>query len=207
MEKESIKLSPTKYQEFYQEMISKSLKMQQEIFSQYGNQEMDLTHRFFDYTYKLITAIGLVAGFGFTAIGRVMSIQLFTTGELVLFSAIFSGIYWIQYYYGKNISSLQKSSNAIKRIFVPRDEISKKINQDYVNEGVVYKEDIQKLNEQDNKLLDFFSKDKGAEKKKDESLPLKIIMVLFALGSLLLLSSFLFGLSIKYQFNPDIIFP
>lgn len=48
------------------------------------------------YTYQLITAIGIVAGFGFTAISSVETISMFIIGELLLFSAMAFGMRFVK---------------------------------------------------------------------------------------------------------------
>ncbi len=42
---------------------------------------------------KIIQTLGIIAGFGFTAIGATENIMMFLSGEALLFSSIFYGIY------------------------------------------------------------------------------------------------------------------
>jgi len=56
----------------------------------------DVRERAIKYTYQLITIIGVVAGFGFTAISAVNTIYLFVLGELFLFSAMAFGMRFVR---------------------------------------------------------------------------------------------------------------
>lgn len=56
----------------------------------------EVRERAIQYTYQLITAIGVVAGFGFTAISSVKVIHLFILGELLLFGAMAFGMRFIK---------------------------------------------------------------------------------------------------------------
>jgi len=56
----------------------------------------EVRERAIKYTYQLITVIGIVAGFGFTAISSVKIIFLFIVGELLLFSAMAFGMRFVR---------------------------------------------------------------------------------------------------------------
>lgn len=56
----------------------------------------EVRERAIKYTYQLITAIGVVAGFGFTAISTVKIVLLFILGELLLFSAMTFGMRFVR---------------------------------------------------------------------------------------------------------------
>jgi hypothetical protein len=198
MNEEKIKFSPEGFQKFYEEIVSKSLKLESEIFSKYGEAEIDLTHKFMDYTYKTLTIIGLIAGFGFAAISRVSNLQFFIVGEIFLFVAIIIGIYWIQHYYGEEIKSLQKASKEIKSIFYPRDKIALKILDSFNRGEAILKSDLKVFSNKDRELLNYFNKEKGSNKAAS-SKPITFTMILFAAGALLLLSSFVIPTSLMFS--------
>lgn len=56
----------------------------------------EIRERAIKYTYQLITTIGVVAGFGFTALSSVEVLFLFIFGEVLLFLAIAFGMRFIK---------------------------------------------------------------------------------------------------------------
>lgn len=134
--------------------------------------ERALTH-----TYQLITAIGIVAGFGFTAISSVQNIWVFLFGELLLLSAMAVGMWFVAdgFIYEDN-RLLLKWSNEVKNILDERMIISAT---DHNAKG--------KMDEIKKKELELF--------KEKDNLPsfvcLRFIFLLFILGGFFLLLSFL----------------
>lgn len=68
-------------------------KLWSEVASEYAQQELDLINRSQDSLSKVVGAIGLVAGFGFTGLGSVKRIYPFITGEFLFLLAVAIGSY------------------------------------------------------------------------------------------------------------------
>lgn len=78
----------------------------------------EVRERAVKYTYQLITAIGVVAGFGFTAISSVKVVPLFILGELLLLGAMAFGMKFIKRVFiideaGVYVGLIHKISGAI----------------------------------------------------------------------------------------------
>src|SRR5688500_6085616 len=112
MNEETTKMTEQEFDEFIQKESSRFLKLETEIMEAYGKEQMTLFYKILDFTYKILTVIGLVAGFGFTALSSVQNIFAFTAGEAFLLSAIIYGLYRIQKIYSDNLDSLETNKTA-----------------------------------------------------------------------------------------------
>ena len=161
-----------------------------------GKRLLELYYRSVDFIYKTITTIGIIAGFGFTAIGYVKSNFLFIAGEAFLFGAVAFGIWATQKIYLREINNLENLYSKI------RDNFSEFITlfESKLNKAITDKflttDDIEELQNKDRELLTILRESPEGEKdQKEMDLFPRIIWGLFAIfiiGGLLLLSSFLF---------------
>jgi len=77
---------------------------------------------------QIITASGLIAGFGFTAIANIQQIYLFTLGELFLFLNICAGLYFMKgwrddfYIFKSDIGTLASIADTLKTALSDNDE-------------------------------------------------------------------------------------
>jgi hypothetical protein len=190
MTDDTTKMTENEFEKFIQKESSRFLKLETEIMETYGKEQLTLFYKILDFTYQILAVVGLVAGFGFTALGSVQYIFAFIAGEAFLLSAIIYGLYRIQKVYSDNLDSLDANKDEIKEAFANRRNALRVIVESHQTKGEVNKKDGERLIEKNNAILKPFLP-KETEKEKEEQSPLKVIMVLFILGSILLLAAFL----------------
>ena len=192
MQEQIRKYSAEDIQKFHEIKGHPSLKLQSEVKAEYGKAELELFNKTLDFTYKILTTIGIVAGFGFTAITRVETMSLFIAGEAMLFLAILLGIYWIQRIYLNNLKSIQDTSLKHNRVFNARNTVYKKIFDRLQKDGTLSSIDLAELEKRDDEILNSFAVYPEYAKDPKEEMPLTYIIIFFIFGSLWILSSFLF---------------
>lgn len=156
----------------------------------YGDQEQKYIDELLSFSYKMVQAIGIVAGFGFTALGFVKNIHPFVFGEVALIASMIYGIYNLKSIYTKIIKTLRDSSSKKIKVMKEKSDLFVRTILGAVEEKHVDMDIFEsELSKVDKKLLSVFS---GDEKEGgDEVWFLNILMMLFALGALLMLYSFL----------------
>ena len=158
---------------------------------EYADKELKLIDDVLNFGYKIIQTVGIVAGFGFTAIGYVKNIFLFVSGEGILLLSIIYGVYKIKKIYSENLDSIQSSSDRKNKIFVEKSKVFQEIIPKALREGIIDIADFQsRLDVIDQKLLKEFSQDKKQNNKKNEDFLTPLILFLI-LGGIFLLNSFL----------------
>lgn len=167
-----------------------NLQLQADVKKAYGEAEIQLFDKTLDFTYKILTTIGLVAGFGFTAISKVITIYLFVFGEGLLLSAILLGIFWVQKIYLSNLKSVQKTSSLHSKLFNARNIIYRRIFDRLMKDCSLSSIDLEELKKKDNEIAEAFITYSENHEDTKEELPLMYIMIFFVLGCLFLLSSF-----------------
>ena len=98
---------PENLEKFYEQFGSSRFRLQSEMAQDRGRRLLELYYRSIDFIYKTITTIGVIAGFGLTALGYVRSPVLFVVGESFLFGAIAFGIWATQKIYLREIENLE----------------------------------------------------------------------------------------------------
>ncbi len=191
MKEDIIKISEQDYRELYEGMMSKALKTESEVMSEFGNREQELLYKFIGFTYQILSIIGIFAGFGFTAIDKVKNLYLFIGGQSLLIFAILLGLLWLKRFYESNLEAIQYSSNSIFELYKDRDKIYLAIGRDYTERQVLKKSNLLIAMEKDQNVLDFIAANSGNGRNKKEMLPHKIIFILSTLGVIMLLLSFL----------------
>lgn len=186
-----ILLNQDKLEIFYQKFGSENFKLQSEMAEDYGKKVLELYHRSIDFIYKTITAIGLVAGFGFTALGYVKNTILFSSGEILLFGAIAIGIWTVQRIYLDEIRNLDKFYKKVKDHFHERNIIFElKLNKALSND--LYDQDINEIQNKDKELISILNGPEVKVDRENKFLPriIWIIFFIFVSGSVFILSSF-----------------
>jgi len=174
-----------------QQMSHEFHMLYEETMKEYADKELKLIDDVLNFGYKIIQTIGIVAGFGFTAIGFVKNIYLFISGEGILLLSIVYGVHKIKKIYSENLSSIQSSSDQKSKVFNEKSLIFQEIIPKAVKEKVIDMVDFQaRLDAVDQKLLKEFSPDKKVKIKKNEDFltPLTVFLVF---GGLALLTSFI----------------
>ncbi|MCG2688700.1 hypothetical protein L6250_03670 [Candidatus Parcubacteria bacterium] len=189
---EKIDLNQEKLEMFYEQFGSKNFRLQSEMLGDLGDKMLDLFFKSVDFIYKMITTIGIVAGFGFTAIGYVKNEIFFTLGEVLLFSAIAIGIWTTQKIYLSERKNLDVFYSKIKSHFSERNDLFIPIFEKAQNDNLT-RDDMNNLMDKDKELLLILKDNPETEKNRKDILSLIIwsILILFVAGVLLLIFSFL----------------
>lgn len=172
------------------QMSSNFHKVYAHAMKEYASVEFRLTEKFLESGYRILQAVGLIAGFGFTAIGKVSNLSFFILGETLLVTSIGYGLYEIKHIYEKSLMGIQKSSNKASGAFKKRSNFFQKYINQLSNEGKINAGDFQReMQETGNILIKVFETEpkKG---KEDESRFLNILIFLLFSGALFLLLSF-----------------
>jgi hypothetical protein len=149
-------------------------KVMSDVISKHEN----VRERAVKYTYQLITILGLVAGFGFTALSSVKILWLFLTGEALFFMAMAFGMWFVKIAF---IDEAKYYANYIERL----DNVMGKrlaIFQESADNAMAK---LKEIEEEELKIFD------DAPPKIRSDFTFKIILILFILGSISILSSLL----------------
>lgn len=190
---EKINLNQETLKIFYEQFGSKNFNLQQEISKDFGEKILNLYYKSIDFIYKTITTIGIIAGFGFTAMSHIKSYTLFITGEGFLLSAIAVGIWAIQSIYLKERNNLDKFYGKIKKNFWEWYEVFKPAF-DKASKGELVKDDIVALRKKEWELVSIFTNNRSDfEEGRKDNLPIiiRVIFCLFIIGGTALLLSFI----------------
>lgn len=185
-----IKLSEKEYQELYEGWMSKALKTEGEVMGVFADRERELLYKYVDFTYQILTALGIFAGFGFTAFSKVQTLWLFIFGEVLLISTILYGFLWLKKFYTSNLEPLQESSREIFKLYKKRDEIFLKISNDFLKKQVLKKKNLVNAQKKDQKVLDWIRNHTGEDAPKKETPPHGIMFAIAIIGLACIFASF-----------------
>ena len=191
---EEIEMSSEDWDKFYESQGSKYFQLESEILKAHGDDQKKLLYEILTSTTQLIQVIGVVAGFGFTALGFVENRSFFILGELFLFIAILVGLFWTQKIYRSNITASDKEVVRVKSIFADRYVILKKIYDKALSDienGASIKISalsMRELLKKNNGIMESFAVQEVRQKDWD---PLATLMILFVFGGGSLLLSFI----------------
>lgn len=156
----------------------------------YAKTEMKLIDDNLNFGYKIIQTIGIIAGFGFTAISGVKNNYFFAIGEFLLITSVAYGIYQIKKIYTSNLESIQKSSNKSFAAFDEKSKLYVETITKFLKEGIIdtnlFQNDLEIV---DQKLLEAIKPDR-AHRNKDEGRFLTALVIILLTGSVILLLSF-----------------
>jgi hypothetical protein len=176
------------WDEFYKITGSNFLQMEQDIMTSYGDKQLEMYNNILDFIYKLVGTIGIVAGFGFTAVNFVESIHLFYVAEILFFAAMAIGVHWVSKTYQSEFTALQKSSSKLSKIFRKRTSVLGIIVKNYGETNCINTENLKEMDACDQELLTAFSQ---TQEESSLKTPIPLMIVLFSLGGCVLLTSFL----------------
>jgi hypothetical protein len=192
--KEDIPMTEQEWEKFYESQGSGYFRLESEILRAHGDDQKKLLYELFGSTKTLVQTIGVVAGFGFTGLGYVKSLPLFIGGEFFLLITILVGLFWTRQAYKSNLESSLAEVKKVKGLFAERFSIFKKIyDKALVDIGdgkdiSIPRSQIVDLQKSNNDFLKKFTTEQ--EPAKSETDPFGWLMLCFAIGGLLLLSSF-----------------
>ncbi|MFH0739641.1 MAG: hypothetical protein V1819_00805 [bacterium] len=137
--------------------------------------------RILELSYRVVTVVGIVAGFGFTGISSVINRNLFFIGEIFLFGVIFLGIFWLKKIYTDTKNIYNGYVNKIEKYIKDWEKIGLEVARGNFEH---YTKD--KIKEMEQAAEDIFE-----ERLKNTDKVFSLMLLLFAVGSIILLSSFL----------------
>lgn len=191
-----IQLTELEYKDLYEGWMSKALKTESEVMGEFSDRERELLYKYIDFTYQILTALGIFAGFGFTAINGVQTLWLFILGEGVLISAILYGFLWLKKFYTSNLEPLQESSREIFKLYKQRDEIFLKISNDFLAKKILKKENLVNAQKKDQEVLNWIRDHSGENAPKREIPPHGMMVFTAVIGLACIFASFIVKLCV-----------
>lgn len=187
------------FDELYKVVGKDHFLLQSEIQGRFGKEILNMYLKLVDFTYHIVTVLGVVAGLGFTGLGYVKNLKLFVAGELVFFVGIAYGIFLVQFVYTGELLGLQKSLNKIKDHFRTRNELATKMLTEAAEQDSVSKEDIESLKKIDNETIKIFDMPNDDHKWTLRFKLLQVVLIILVIiGGVLVLSS-LFGFDSNFH--------
>ena len=183
-----IALTETQFQEFYDNFGSNSFKLQGEVLGDLGSKQLDIYFRSIGFVTTVLGAIGIIAGFGFTAYGYVESLFLFFLGEALLLSSLFVGVFWTQEKYRAEFRELEEERRNHVTFYERRNTKFLEIYNSWIRNRKISKLALSELNEIDKSSLDLFKTDANRPIPSIYSPTMYRLMVV---GTIVLLCSFL----------------
>jgi hypothetical protein len=191
MSEDEIEFSDEEINEFYERFGGAKFSLQSEVARAYGDRKIDIYFRSLGFATTVISTIGIIAGFGFTAFGYVESEFLFFIGEGVLLYSILHGLIWVQNVYNGEFQNVDKSQEQHRAYFTERNKLFKEVWNSIATTKKVSREKFLKLTEKDKEALQLFApKEQTDEEKKPNIIFSKKLYYSMVTGSVMLISSF-----------------
>ncbi len=120
---DEIKFEDKEIDEFYERFGGAKFALQSEVARAYGDRKIDIYFKSVGFAATVISTIGIIAGFGFTAFGYVESRFLFFVGEGILLYSILHGLMWVQSVYNGEFQNLDESQKRHRAYFTERNKL------------------------------------------------------------------------------------
>jgi hypothetical protein len=164
-----LKLSQDEKEKFYRIKGSKFFNLQSNVIKEFGEKKLNIYFQLVNFTYQIVTTLGVLAGFGFFALSFVNKITSFIFGEALLFCAIVKGIHLVHKTYVGELISLDEAERKHSDEFYERrkvfTDVLEKILEDKAN-----KIDIEKLNKKDEEIKQMFDVSKEIKKGNSDGI-------------------------------------
>lgn len=164
-----------------------------QLFAQVNNEylktETKYLDGYLDYSSKVIQIVGILAGFGFTAVSKVQTLWLFILGELLLVGAIVFGLVKTRNIFTSTLKSIPVARKEKAGVVWERNKYLTDVLREATTNGNIPADLQDQLNSHNQKMLDAFTlKDDKDDKLQDH---LVLMIILAAAGVLSVLLSFL----------------
>ncbi len=156
MQDREIILTQEQFEELHKNFGSSHFKLQGEVLKEFGEQKLSLYFKSIEFTTSVTNVIGIIAGFGFTAMGYVQSMFLFTFGEGLLLSALFHGIWWVQKIYTGEYNSINADTEKFRSFFNNRNEKYMELYNNWSANKSINEEKFKALNKMDMSAINLF---------------------------------------------------
>lgn len=160
-------------------------KNYQEVIGQFEEKENLLKEQSIGLFTTLLTSVGVIAGFGFTALGNVVNRLLFFVGESLLLFLIVFGLFILFTYNKSQEKKIRIDGEKWHSLLNPRLSLYKS----FLTFKITKKELYQKLNKEDEKVLSF--KIDSNTKSLDLQKYLFSAFIVLIIGIIFLIASFI----------------
>ncbi len=184
---DQISLDEELFKEFYDNFGSNSLQLQGRVLEDLGTKQLDIYFKSIGFATTVIGAVGLIAGFGFTAFGYVQSVFLFFVGEALLLSSLFYGLFWTQQKYQEEFKSLEEERRKLTGFYEKRNEKFLVVYNSWISTRTISKKAFTELNEIDKESINLF---KTENNRPTPSIYSRAMYLLMIGGTIALFSSF-----------------
>ncbi len=186
---EEIAFNDKEIEEFYERFGSAKFSLQSEVARAYGDRKLDIYFKSIGFAATVISTIGIIAGFGFTAFGYVESRFLFFIGEGILLYSILHGLMWVQTVYNGEFQNLDSSQKRHRTYFTERNKLFMDVWNTLSSSKKVSKKKFAELVEKDKGAVQLFAPKDAAEEKPNAIFSKKLYYSMVA-GAIVLLGSF-----------------
>ncbi len=160
-------------------------KSYEEIMGDFEEKENRLNEQSIGLFTTLLTSVGVIAGFGFTALGNVINRALFFTGESLLLFLIVFGLFILFSYNKSREKRLREVGDKYHDLLSPRLDLYK----NFLTFKITKKELYEKLNTDDKKVFNF--KIDNNAKILDLHEHLRNALIILIIGIIFLITSFI----------------
>lgn len=185
-DEDKINLTDEGFKEFYESFGSNHFRLQSEVLSDLGTKQLDVYFKSIGFATTVVGVLGLIAGFGFTALNFVKNVPLFIAGEALLFAGLFYGLWWVQQKYQTEFNSLEEERKKHSDFYKERNGKFLDLYNSWLKNKTFSKKAFIDLNETDKKSIELFKNDGEREAPPIYSEKVYFLMIL---GMIFLLSS------------------
>ncbi|MDR3548684.1 MAG: hypothetical protein P4M11_10550 [Candidatus Pacebacteria bacterium] len=192
-EQNEIPFSDEQKTQFYEQLGSANFKLQGEVNREYARHIVDVYFKSVGFAATVVGTVGIIAGFGFTALSFVESPLLFFIGEGLLIYSILHGLIWIQSVYKGEFDSLDKAHTKHQEYFSERNKKFKSVWEEISKTGKIKEADLRSFFDLNAQAVQLFAPPEPAvdgTQKKEKTIFSKKLYYLMIAGSICLLSSF-----------------
>ncbi len=184
---QDINLNREEFKELYNNFGSNSFQLQSRVLEDLGTKQVDIYFKSIGFATTVIGAIGLIAGFGFTALGYVQSLWLFFIGEGLLLGAIFYGLFWTQKIYHSEFKSLESERRKHLTFYAERNDKFMELYNSWTSTQKISKTTLTELNKMDMESINLFKSETNGPIPSIYSQTMYMLMIA---GTLILFGSF-----------------
>ena len=184
----NIPLTESQFQEFYENFGSNNFKLQGKVLEDLGSRQLDIYFKSIGFATTVLGAIGIIAGFGFTAFGYIQCLWLFFLGELLLLGALFYGLFWTQGKYHAEFKSLEVERRKYMTFYEKRNNKFLELYNSWIRNKTISKATLTELNEIDKGSISLFETPANRPIPAIYSWTMYVLMIV---GTIILFGSFL----------------
>lgn len=186
---EEIPIDPEKL-EALKQMYDGAVNLFKEVSSKFAHQEESFLNGHLKYTESVTQTIGIIGGFGFTAIARVNEVWLFILGEVLIVGSICYGLLRTRYTYTQTIDALSLQSSKASKVLAKRTNYIAGLYEQAVIAGTIPTDSKDKVDALNTEMMTALT---PKERKEDDHFKDYLIemIVVAGIGILVVLCSFL----------------